>query len=106
MFPAATAATFARNVVHRGILAFFQFLLGLATFSNGLSRYAGRAMTGRIGRFPEAQRRGTVRPVRRPIHYGCQYVASRAVTVTGSSRFSRSNQGLRRLSRFVKTLCG
>ena len=48
MFPAATEATFARNVVHRGILAIFQFLLGLATFSNvchGLSRYAGRAVT-------------------------------------------------------------
>ena len=38
MFPAATAATLARNVVHRGILALFQFLLGLTTFSNGLSR--------------------------------------------------------------------
>ena len=38
MFPAATAARFARNVVHRGILALFQFLLGLTTFSNGLSR--------------------------------------------------------------------
>ena len=47
MFPAATAATFARNVVHRGILAVFQFLSGVATFSNGLSRYAGRAVTGR-----------------------------------------------------------
>ena len=47
MFPAATAATFARNVVHRGILALFQFLLDLATFSSGLSRYAGRAVTGR-----------------------------------------------------------
>ena len=47
MFPAATAATFARNVVHRGILALFQFLLGLATVSNGLSLYAGRAVTGR-----------------------------------------------------------
>ena len=47
MIPVATAATFARNVVHRGILALFQFLLGLATFANGLSRYAGRAVTGR-----------------------------------------------------------
>ena len=46
MFLVATAATFARNVVHRGILALFQFLLGLATFSNGLSRYPGRAVTG------------------------------------------------------------
>ena len=36
MFPAAMAATFPQNVVHRGILALFQFLLGLATFSNGL----------------------------------------------------------------------
>ena len=30
MFPAARAARFARNVVHRGISALFQFLLGLA----------------------------------------------------------------------------
>ena len=44
MFP---TATFARKVVHREILALFQILLGLATFSNGLSRYAGRAVTGR-----------------------------------------------------------
>ena len=43
MFPAVTAATFARNVVHRRILVLFQFLLGLATFSNDLSRYAGQA---------------------------------------------------------------
>ena len=47
MIPVATAATFARNVVHRGILALFQFWLGRATFSNGLSRYAVRAVTGR-----------------------------------------------------------
>ena len=47
MFPAATAAPFDQNVVHRGILALFQLLLGLATFSNGLSRYAGWAVTGR-----------------------------------------------------------
>ena len=33
MFPVATAAMFARNVVHHGILALFQILLGLATFS-------------------------------------------------------------------------
>ena len=33
--------------MHRGILALFQFLLGLTTFSNGLPRYAGRAVTGR-----------------------------------------------------------
>ena len=52
MFPAATAATFARNVVHRGILALFQFLLGLATFSNDLSRYAGRAVMGRRWSIP------------------------------------------------------
>ena len=45
MFPAATAAPFARNVVRRGIFSssFFplriQVLLGLATFSRGLSRY-------------------------------------------------------------------
>ena len=38
MFP---AATFAQNVVHYGIFFFFQFVLGLATFSNGFSRYAG-----------------------------------------------------------------
>ena len=56
-----TAATFARNVVHRGILALFQFLLRFATFSNGLSRYAGRALTDRGGRLTEAQRRSTVR---------------------------------------------
>ena len=49
MFPAATAATFARNVVHRGILALFQFLLGLATFSNGLSRPLTVCGTGRDG---------------------------------------------------------
>ena len=56
------------------------------------------------GWFPEAQRRNTVRP---PIYYGYQYVASRAVTVWwGSSRFSRSNQGLTRLSRSLKTVCG
>ena len=36
--PVATAATFARNVVHHGILALFQILLGLATFSIDLSR--------------------------------------------------------------------
>ena len=95
-----TAATFARNVVHRGILALFQFLLGLATFFNGLSRYVGRVAGGRL---PEAQTRGTVRP---PIYYGCQYVASRAVTVLwGSSRLSHTNKGLRRLSRSLKTLC-
>ena len=54
MFPVATAATFAQNVVHRGISALFQFLLGLATctFSNGLSRYAGRAVTGRRWSIP------------------------------------------------------
>ena len=44
MFPAATAATFARNVVHRASLALFKFLLGLATFCNSLH---GRAVTGR-----------------------------------------------------------
>ena len=44
MFTAATAATFSRNVVHREIFALCQFL---STFSNGLSRYAGRAVTGR-----------------------------------------------------------
>ena len=38
MFPVATAATFARNVVHHGILALFQIVLGLATFSIDLSR--------------------------------------------------------------------
>ena len=83
MFPAATAATFAQNVVHRGISALFQFLLGLATctFSNGLSRYAGRAVTGRRWSIPGGSKRGTVQPVRLPIYYGCQYVASRAVTV-------------------------
>ena len=32
MFRAATAATFARNVVHRVILALFQFLLRLVRF--------------------------------------------------------------------------
>ena len=52
MFPAAAAATFARNVVHRGIFALFQFFLGLATFSSGLSRYAGRAVTGRMWLIP------------------------------------------------------
>ena len=51
MFPAATAPTFARNVVRRGILALFQFWLGRATFSNGLSRYAGRG-TGRMWLIP------------------------------------------------------
>ena len=49
MFPAATVATFARNVVHRGILALFQFLLGLTTFSNGLSRPLAVCVTGRDG---------------------------------------------------------
>ena len=49
MFPAATAATFARNVMHRGILALIQFLLGLATFSNGLSRPLTVCGTGRDG---------------------------------------------------------
>ena len=85
MFPAAMAATFDRNVSHRGILALFQSLLGLATFFNDLSRslmlaYAGREWRVVGGRLPEARRRGTVRPVRPPIYYGCQYVASRAVT--------------------------
>ena len=46
MFP---AATFARNVVHHGILAFFQFLSGLATFSNGLSRPLTVCGTGHDG---------------------------------------------------------
>ena len=46
MFP---AATFARDVVHRGILALFQFLLGFATFSNGLSRPHMVCGTGRDG---------------------------------------------------------
>ena len=31
MFPVATAVTFARNLVHRGILAFLQFLSGLVS---------------------------------------------------------------------------
>ena len=44
-----TAATFVRNVVHRGILALFQILLGLATFSNGLSRPHTVCGTGRDG---------------------------------------------------------
>ena len=46
MFPAATAAPFARNVVRGGILAIFslyflciQVLIGLAKFAHGLSRY-------------------------------------------------------------------
>ena len=101
MFP---AATFARNVVHRGIWALFQFLLGLGTFSNGLSRYAGRAVTGRRWSTHGGSKalHGSA-----PIYYGCQYVASLAVTVSWrSSRFSRSNQGLRRISRSLKTLCG
>ena len=38
MFPAAMAATFARNVVHRGILALLWVFSGIATFSNDLSR--------------------------------------------------------------------
>ena len=65
---------YVRNVVHREILALFNFLLGLATLSNVLSRYAGRAVTGRKGRLPEAQRRGTVRArsapylLRMPVH--------------------------------------
>ena len=46
MFP---AATFARNVVHRGILALFQFLLVFATFSNCLSRPLTVCGTGRDG---------------------------------------------------------
>ena len=49
MFPAATAATFAWNVVHRGLLVLFQFLSGLATFSNGLSRPLTVCGTGRDG---------------------------------------------------------
>ena len=49
MFPAATAATFTRNVVLRGILALLQILLGLATFSNGLSRPLTVCGTGRDG---------------------------------------------------------
>ena len=49
MFPAATAATFARNVVHREILALFQFLSGPAMFSNGLSRPLTVSGTGRDG---------------------------------------------------------
>ena len=36
-----------KRSAQRGILALFQFLLGLATLSNDLSRYAGRAVTGR-----------------------------------------------------------
>ena len=43
-------------------LGLFSILLGIATFFNGLSRYAGRAVTGSGGRLPEAQRRGTARP--------------------------------------------
>ena len=59
------------------------------------------------GLLQDAQRRGTARPVRLPIYYECQHVASRAVTVWwGFSPFSRSNQGLTRLSRSLKTLCG
>ena len=34
MFPAVTSAW---NIVHRGILTLFQFFVGLATFSNGLT---------------------------------------------------------------------
>ena len=81
MFPVATAATFARNVVHHGILALFQILLGLATFSIDLSRHAGRTVKGRRWSSPDVQRRGTVRPVRLPLYNECQHVASRAVTV-------------------------
>ena len=46
MFPVATAATFARNVMHRGIL------LRFLKFSHGLSRYAGRAVSGRRWSIP------------------------------------------------------
>ena len=49
MFPVATAATFVRNVVHCGILALFKFLLGLAKFSNVLSRLITVCKTGRDG---------------------------------------------------------
>ena len=49
MFPAANAATFARNVVHRGILELFQFLLGLVTFSNGLLKPLTVCGMGRDG---------------------------------------------------------
>ena len=42
-----TAATFLRNVVHRGILALFQILLGLATLSNVFSRPLTVCGTGR-----------------------------------------------------------
>ena len=43
------AATFARNVVHHGILALFQIVSGPATFSNGLSRPLTTCGTGRDG---------------------------------------------------------
>ena len=68
MFPAATEATFARNVVHRGILAIFQFLLGLATFSNGLSRPLTVCGTGRDSRrLKIAQNRSAPDLLRMPV---------------------------------------
>ena len=67
MFPAATAVTVARNVARRGVLSLFcqcvQVLLGLATFSHGLSRSA----------VTEARRRVTV-------CHGWFYVSFRPVT--------------------------
>ena len=99
MFP---AATFARNVVHRGIIALFQFLLGLATFSNGLSRYAGWAVTGRRWSTPggsKARYGSAPDLLRMPV----RCLAGRH-GLMGFLTFSCSNQGLIRLSRSPKTL--
>ena len=92
--------TFAQNVVLGNFFLRIQALLGLAKFSHGLSRYRWRAVRGRGCWIPKAQRCTTVLPA---VNHGCQYVLSRPVTFWwGPSRFSRSDQGLTRLSCSVK----
>ena len=84
MFPVATAATFARNVVHRGIL------LRFLKFSHGLSRYAGRAVSGRRWSIPGGSK----------ARYGS------ARSAPDLSRMPVRSDGVPRVSRSLKTLCG
>ena len=81
MFPAATAATFARNVVHREILALFQFLLGLATFANGLSRPLTACGTGRDGSQVVDSRR-----LKGAVRFGPRFITDVSTLPRGPSR--------------------
>ena len=110
MFLAATAATFARNVVHRGFLAIFQFLLGLATFFNALSRPLTVCGKGRGGsqvidsrRFKGAVRFGPLGPRSITDASTLPRGPSRSDGVAGVSHVLIKDCDL---SRSLNTLCG